>query len=480
MQVLVTGATGYIGGRLVPRLLAANRRVRVLVRDLNRIAGHSWRDKVEAVEGSLRDRDACARALHGVDAAYYLVHSLTGEKHFAAEDRRLAENFCSAAAKTAPKTIYLGGLLPDGGEAKASPHLRSRAEVGRILRKHLPVTEFRAGPVIGSGSASFEMVRYLTERLPAMVAPRWILNEVQPVAIRDVLAYLLGALEKPPLGIVDIGANRLSFRQMMLDYAAARGLRRVIIPIPFLHPRLAASWIGLVTPIPGRLAKPLVEGVATNLLANTEKARREFPEINPLTARKAVELAIAKIRAGEVETRWSGALGAAETFELKDWEGLIREVRTLHVPVPPSAVFRAFCSLGGENHWLVWRWAWEIRGLIDRLIGGPGLRRGRRDPEEILSGEALDFWRVEQVKENTLLRLRAEMKVPGHAWLQYEVFPEEKGSRLTQTALFAPEGLSGAIYWYTLYPIHRLIFSDLVRAVARRAIQLNNQAEQKI
>jgi len=466
MRVLVTGATGYIGGRLVPRLLERGHAVRVLVRDRDRVAGRSWAGAVEVVEGDLLQPESLAGLGKGIDAAYYLVHSLNQSPDYAALDRRAAGHFASAL-KGAGLVVYLGGLLPRGGEA--SEHLSSRAEVGEILRAALPVTEFRAGPVIGSGSASFEMVRYLTERLPVMLAPKWIENAVQPIAVRDILAYLLEALERPPQGVVDVGAPPLTFREMMVGYAAVRGWRRRIIAVPVLAPWLAAQWVGLVTPISNRLAVPLIRGILHPLVGDVARARALFPGIVPLDYREAVERALEKIRAGVVETRWSGALGAAAAIELQDWEGLVKETRTLHLEVPPERAARAFMSLGGERGWLVWEWAWAVRGLIDQFLGGPGLRRGRRHPQELLPGESVDFWRVERVEPGRLLRLRAEMKVPGRAWLQWEAVPEGSGTLLVQTAIFQPDGLGGFLYWHGIYPLHQKIFSDLIRAVGRLA-----------
>lgn len=467
METLVTGATGYVGGRLVPRLLEAGHRVRVLVRRERSVAGRPWADRVEVFVGDMVRGELPGAAFDGVEAAYYLVHSMHGGPDFAARDRSAASRFAEAA-RGVPLTVYLGGLLPSGG-VRPSKHLASRAEVGEVLRAHLPTTEFRAGPIIGSGSASFEMVRYLTDRLPVMVAPRWILNQVRPIGIRDILAYLLAALGKPPLGAIDVGVPPLTFKAMMEEYAAERGYRRWILPVPVLAPTLAALWVGLVTPIPNRIAVPLIQGMIQPLVGDSLRARELFPEIEPMPYRQAVAQAMEVIRANLVETRWSGALGGADTFELIDWEGLIREMRSVHVTAPPAQVFRAFCSLGGERGWLAWTWAWRARGVADRFFGGPGLRRGRRHPEELLEGEAVDFWRVERVETGRLLRLRAEMRVPGKAWLQFEAVPEEGGTRLVQTAFFAPEGLAGALYWYALYPIHRPIFSDLVHAIARRA-----------
>jgi uncharacterized protein YndB with AHSA1/START domain len=306
-----------------------------------------------------------------------------------------------------------------------------------------------------------------------MIAPRWVMNDVQPIAVRDILSYLLLALELAPAGVVDVGSERLSFRQMMQVYASVRGLRRLIVPVPVLTPRLAGLWVGLVTPIPNALAVPLIQGVIRPVVADTARARELFPAVEPITYRHAVELALEKLRDAGVETRWSGALGASGhrglTYQLADTEGMIRETRTLRVDASPERVFATFTSLGGERGWLVWKWAWRLRGLLDRLVGGPGLRRGRRHPRELLPGEAVDFWRVEAVEPPRLLRLRAEMRVPGRAWLQWEARPEGDGTRLLQVAFFAPVGLAGTLYWYLLYPLHKLIFSDMIRAVGKAA-----------
>mgnify|MGYP006291903033 CR=1 FL=1 len=468
MHVLVTGATGYIGGRLIPRLLERGHAVRALVRHPERLEGRPWASQIEIVAGDLLKPEELAPAMTGIDAAYYLVHAMSTGHDFAELDRRAASHFGEAArASGVGHVIYLGGLQPD--QAPKSAHLRSRAEVGHTLAEHVPTTEFRAGPIIGAGSASFEMVRYLTERLPVMVAPRWIMNPVQPIAIRDVMSYLLAALEREPGGIVPIGADVLTFKEMMHGYAALRGLHRLIMPVPVLAPKLAARWIGGVTPIPNRLAVPLVEGVTQPLVVRGERAKELFPEIEPMPYRQAVQRAVARVEAGQIETRWSGSLGGGELQALEDWAGMIREVRTVRAGASPERVYATFTGLGGQRGWLVWNWAWRLRGMLDKLVGGPGLRRGRRDAEVIYVGESLDWWRVEAVEPNRLLRLRAEMKLPGTAWLQWEVEPDGDGARLVQTALFAPHGLGGALYWYALYPLHRLIFTHLVRAIAREA-----------
>ncbi|MFN4070215.1 MAG: DUF2867 domain-containing protein [Thermus caldifontis] len=467
MTLLVTGATGYVGGRLVPRLLERGHRVRVLVRNPLRLQGRPWAEQVEVVQGDLANPEDVRRALVEVDAGYYLVHAMLSETDFAQAEETQALTFARLAKELGVgHVVYLGGLLPPTGTP--SHHLQSRARVGEILRAHLPTTEFRAGPIVGSGSASFEMVRYLTERLPVMVAPRWILNPVSPIAIRDVLSYLLLALERGPQGVVEVGAPALSFKGMMETYAEVRGLKRLILPVPVLAPKLAALWVGLVTPIPNRLALPLVEGILHPLVADTRKAQEIFPEVKPLSYREAVQLALRRTALGEVETRWSGALHGKEHL-LEDREGLIREVRVLTTKASPELLFRVFTGLGGERGWLVWNWAWHLRGAVDRLLGGPGLRRGRRHPQVLLPGDAVDFWRVEAVEPPRLLRLRAEMRLPGRAWLEWQALGERNGGRLVQTAYFEPHGLTGFLYWWALYPIHARIFSDLAQAIVQEA-----------
>lgn len=482
MRVLVTGATGYIGGRLIPRLLEAGHVVRVTARSLERMKDRPWADRVELVASDLFDRDSIERALEGMEVAFYLVHSMAGGTDFIARDRRAAENFVAAAESAGGDlrhVIYLGGLQHKG-DVERSAHLRSRAEVGRILRESLPTTEFRAGPIIGSGSASFEMMRYLTERLPIMLTPRWVKNDVQPIGIADVLRYLVASPEREAMGVVDIGADVLTFEQMMQVYAEVRGLmRRVILKTPVLAPELASRWVGLVTPISNRIARPLVKGVVEPIVADTTKAKEHFPEIEPISYREAVRRALDRIEQDVVETRWSGAAQGVSpdtAVELGDEQGLTREVRRIEVDAPQRCVFDAFTSLGGDKGWHVWKWAWGLRGVMDQIVGGPGLRRGRRHPQELLEGEAVDFWRVERLHRPRLLRLRAEMRVPGRAWLQFEADPiDENRTTLTQSALFEPKGLVGFLYWWSMYPIHLFIFSDMVRAVGRDAESIANR-----
>jgi uncharacterized protein YbjT (DUF2867 family) len=475
MHVLVTGATGYIGGRLVPRLLQRGHTVRVLVRDPGRVAGRPWAGQAEVLCGDLLLPETLQGAFGGIDAAYYLVHSMHAGRDYVRRDRLGAEAFCQAASGLR-HVIYLGGLLPKQTHNVAQ-HLLSRAEIGGILAHNLPTTELRAGPIIGSGSASFEMLRYLTERFPVMILPNWLGNQIQPIAVRDVLSYLMAALERGPSGVVEIGSDRLTYKEMMQVYASVRDLRRLMILVPpVLPPRVGARWIGLVTPIPSRVAVPLVEGMVHPLAAEGDRAGQLFPQIEPIPYRRAVELALFRIQQDAVETRWSGALTEAPAQELPAYEhqdrlGLIREARSLYVGATPEAVFRVFSGLGGDRGWLTWNWAWRVRGFLDRLVGGPGLRRGRRDPQELLPGEVVDFWRVEAAEPPHLLRLRAEVKLPGRAWLQWEASSERGGTRLIQTAAFAPHGLAGALYWYLLYPFHRLIFTHMIEAIGDSAVR---------
>ncbi|MBN2068434.1 MAG: SDR family oxidoreductase [Opitutales bacterium] len=474
MRILVTGATGYVGGRLVPRLIEQGHDVTVFVRNKERIKGRLWYDSVQVIIGDLTHKEDWEHQVKGFDAAYYLVHSMSSEKKFSEVEAIAAKNFAQALQGT-KHVIYLGGLLPASDE---SVHLSSRAATGRILSSHLQLTEFRAGPIIGSGSASFEMIRYLTERLPIMIAPKWVKNLIQPIAIRDVLSYLIEALNIGPSGIVDIGSNVVTFKDMIYDYAEVRGLKRKIISVPVLTPYLAGLWIGLVTPIQNRLALPIVAGIIKDLVADTHKARTLFPNITPISYKHAVKLALEKVYKERVETHWAGALGMSESNKVYDEQGAISEVRTRSLNIPATAVFHVLSKIGGQHGWFVWNWAWNLRGAIDKCIGGPGLRRGRRHPTEMLAGETIDFWRVEKVTINELIILKAEMKLPGTAWLKWQIFPEENGCKLIQSAIFHPKGFSGVIYWYSLYPIHKFIFSDLINAICKQALKYNVEVQE--
>ncbi len=480
--VLVTGVTGYIGGRLVPLLLERGYRVRVLVRDKNRLQGRSWLNKVEVVEGDVLDYSSLMPALSGISIAYYLVHSMSGSADFDQRDLQAARNFGKAAyANAVTRIIYLGGL--GDPETDLSRHLRSRQETGAALSEAgVPVTEFRAAIVVGSGSASFEMIRYLTERVPVMICPRWVFTNAQPIAIKDVLDYLVAALETPESAgkIIEIGgADVLTYGNMMLEYARVRGLRRWLISVPVLTPRLSSYWVHLVTPIPAGIARPLIDGLRNEVVVREPLASELFPHIEPMNYRAAVELALRDLEARHTETSWSDALVNSQgdvipvTFSVQ--EGMIIELRQHIVPAAPARVFKMISRLGGSTGWLYFNWAWSLRGWVDRLVGGVGLRRGRRDPEQIRIGDAIDFWRVEVVEPDRRLLLRAEMKLPGSAWLQFETFPFEAGqTRLVQTAFFAPKGLLGLIYWYVLYPIHRIIFAGMIRNIAKYALAISD------
>ena len=487
MRILVTGATGYIGGLLAPRLAEGGHAVRVLARDRGRIAGRPWAGKVEVAVGDVLDRASLAAALNGVDAAYYLVHSMGSHPRFEERDLAAAGNFGAAAAEAGVRRIvYLGGLGDDGGELSA--HLASRHATGKRLREAgVPVTELRAAVVVGAGSISFEMIRHLAERLPVMLCPRWVYQRIQPIAVRDVLAYLVAALERaePWDGVVEIGGDDvLTYRDMMLGYAELRGLKRWLVPVPALTPRLSAHWVDWVTPVPRGLARPLIEGLRSEVVVRDDLARRLFPDIRPIPYRAAVREALERLERGDVESSWSDALASAQgdrpARAFVAAAGMILERREVAVAAPPEAVFRAFTGLGGRRGWLYADWAWRARGALDRLVGGVGLRRGRRDPDQVRPGDAVDFWRVEVVEPPRLLRLRAEMKVPGRAWLQFEARPADGGKvQLVQTAYFAPRGLAGLAYWYALYPIHGAIFGELVRRVGDRAVALARREEEE-
>lgn len=477
-RVLVTGATGYIGGRLVPRLLEAGYTVRVLARDPSRLVGRPWLDAVEVVQGDVLQPESLRGTMAGVWAAYYLIHSMSGNKDFHERDLTAAQHFGNAAqAQGVQRIIYLGGL-GDSDNEQLSAHLRSRQQTGAALRASgVPVTEFRAGVVVGSGSISFEMIRYLTERVPIMVCPRWVYTPTQPIGIRNALEYLIDALHTPASAgkIIDIGGDdRTSYYGMMRQYARVRGLRRIILPVPFLTPRLSSYWVHLVTPIPSDIARPLILGLRNEALADTTLAKDLFPHIQPMSYKDALELALMRLSASEVETSWNDALfssqGDTVPVVLTDHEGMLIERRQQVIHASPEAIYAVFSGLGGKRGWLAYNYLWRLRGLLDSLIGGVGFRRGRRHPDELWVGDALDFWRVEAIEPARLLRLRAEMKLPGKGWLQYKVEPLAEGqARLTQTAFFAPAGLFGLLYWYALYPIHGRIFSRLIVKIGQLA-----------
>ncbi len=485
-RCLVTGVTGYIGGRLVPCLLEAGHKVRVVCRDADRLQGRKWIDRVEVFEADVLKPETMSGMMEDIDIAYYLIHSMSGtdNEDFHERDIRAAENFGTEARQhNVECIIYLGGL--GSAEDDLSKHLKSRQLTGDKLRKSgVPVTEFRAAIVVGSGSKSFEMIRYLTDRVPIMVCPRWVYSKVQPIAIRNVLQYLTLAIEKPETQgeIIEIGGSDvLTYAEMMQIYAELNGLKRILISVPVLTPGLSSYWVHWMTPVPASLARPLIEGLKNDVVVKSDKVKKFFPEIEPLSYRKAVRLAITRIDTQEVETTWNDALLSSKGDErpvvLESKQGLNIERRMRMVNASREKVFKAFTSLGGDRGWLVYEWAWKLRGIMDRMVGGVGFRRGRRSASELRVGDALDFWRVEVIKESELLRLRAEMKVPGRAWLEFQAVEDTGGStKLVQTAYFAPKGLFGLLYWYGLYPIHSLIFSSMIEHIGREAELLSSES----
>ena len=474
MRILVVGASGYIGGRLVPLLQARGHDLVLMSRDARPLAGRF--PEAVVVAADLLDPSSLTPALEGIEVAYYLAHSMgAGEAGFAERDRQAARNFAQAAKHAGvSRIVYLGGLGDDS--ADLSHHLASRHETGAELAAHgVPVTEFRAAVIIGSGSASFEILRHLTERLPIMITPRWVGTRCQPIGVRDVLDYLATALEHPEVtGIVEIsGPDVLSYGDMMRTYARLRGLRRLMIPVPVLTPRLSSYWVNLVSPVPAGIARPLIEGLRNEVIVRDPGPASAFGAY-PLQYVEALQRAIDRTDRHDVESTWFDALAAPDRASLASVtsrEGMIVERRQRRVAAPPELVFAEVERLGGDAGWPYANLLWRIRGLMDRAVGGVGMRLGRRDPDQLRVGDALDFWRVEEVRRPSLLRLRAEMKVPGRAWLQYEVEGTATGSRLVQTAFFEPKGLPGLVYWYLLYPVHGLIFRGSVRVLAERAIR---------
>jgi uncharacterized protein YbjT (DUF2867 family) len=480
VRCLVTGATGYIGGRLAPRLIEAGHEVRCLTRSAIKLRDVPWAAKAEVIEADLLEPHELARAVEGIEVAYYLAHSL-GAPDFEEADRTAARNFAAAAAAAGVKRIvYLGGPEPMGDET--SPHLRSRDEVATILgASGVPTVTLRAAVIIGSGSASFEMLRYLTERLPVMVTPSWVANRIQPIAVRDVLHYLLAWATVP--GDVsrafDIGGpDVLTYADMMRQYARVARLQpRVIIPVRTLSPWLSSLWVGLVTPVPGRVAKPLVLSLIHEAVCREHDIAEYVPD--PPGGLKgfaeSVRLALAKVRDAQVETRWANAAWTGAPAEPlptdPQWSGgsVYQDLRQREVEAPATALWRVVVGIGGRTGWYSFPLAWAVRGWLDRLVGGVGLRRGRRDPAHLYAGEVLDFWRVEEIEPGRLLRLRAEMLLPGTAWLELRVAPDDGGARYEQRALFVPRGLAGHVYWWSVAPFHAIVFGGMARNVARTA-----------
>lgn len=474
--ILVTGATGYVGGRLIPVLLKRGYNVRCLVRDPSRVEGRGWQG-VEAVKGDVLKYEELPRAMKGVSVAYYLVHSMTAGEGFKERDIKAAENFGRAAKEAGvERIVYLGGLGIAGEEL--SLHLKSRQDTGDYLRKSgVPVTEFRAAQIIGSGSISFELIRYLAERLPVMPSPKWIDTKSQPISIRDVIRYLSDAIETPVSKgrIIEIGgANVLSYRDMILIYAKVRGLKRWMFKIPLMTTEVAAFFADLITPIPTHIVKPLIEGLKNEVIVYDNCAREIFDFI-PMEYERAVSLALERIVAGKVDTTWTDAFSAFEDkapgpVKIGNTEGLLSEKRQITAQASVDTAFKICMCFGGEKGWFYADYLWYLRGILDRLFGGVGLGRGRRCPTQLRVGDVLGFWRVEALKENKLLRLHAEMKMSSKAWLQFETTPiDEKHVLITQTAFFEPKGVLGVMYWYSLYPIHKILFNGMIETLAREA-----------
>jgi len=483
--VLVTGASGYIGGRLVPRLVSAGYRVRCLVREPRKLEDRPWAESpwVEIVRGDAGDEEAVLRAMSGCHAAYYLIHSMMAAgPEYRERDRWLGELFARVAEQAGLKQIiYLGGLGETG--TGLSDHLASRREVEAALASgSVPVTVFRAAMIIGSGSASFEILRYLVERLPVMVTPKWVSTECQPIAVRNVLHYLVQCLETPEtIGrTFDIGgADVMTYREIMQVMAEALGLRkRLIVPVPVLTPRLSSLWIHLVTPVSHRIARPLAEGLKNRVVCRDDEAAKLMPQ-RLLTIREAIDAASSSARRHSVETAWSDAGPMPGD---PDWSGgkVFVDRREIGIAASPEEVYAAVCRIGGGRGYYAADWLWRLRGLIDRLVGGPGLRRGRRDPETVAYGQALDFWRVTGIERNRRLELRAEMKLPGEARLDFEIHPDHESGkmcRLTQTAHFKPRGLLGLAYWYAVLPLHGIVFKGMLDGIGRATVHAARRRE---
>jgi uncharacterized protein YbjT (DUF2867 family) len=472
--VLVTGATGYIGGRLVPRLLERGEAVVCLVRDPRKLEGRPWLGdpRLRVVAGDLREGRVLANALSGCRAAYYLIHSMIAAgEDYRQRDLELARAFAAGAAQAGlERVVYLGGLGETG--PALSEHLESRREVEAALAAGpVPVTVLRAAMIIGSGSASFEILRYLVERLPVMVTPRWVATDCQPIAVRNALHYLIESLHVPQArgATLDIGGpDVLPYREIMQIMAENLGLRRrVIVPVPVLTPKLSSYWIHLVTPADHRIARPLAEGLRNRVVCRDDRALHLMPQ-RLLNVREAIAAALGRLAAGDVESSWldSGVLPGEP-----DWVGgtVYTDERTVEVTAPPARVFELVCRLGGRNGWLSADGLWRLRGLLDRLVGGPGLARGRRHADTIAYGDVLDFWRVVGLEPGRRLTLWAEMRLPGEAELEFTVEPIAAGTRLVQTARFRPRGLAGILYWYAVTPLHTPVFRGMIEGLKRRA-----------
>ena len=481
-SILVSGATGYVGGRLIPRLLDDKHRIVCLVRSGSKL-DRPFADSVTVVNGSAESSDDVARAAEGCRVAFYLIHSL-GRDDFADHDRRMAEAFrigCERAG--VERIVYLGGL--GRADDDLSPHLESRQEVGRVLGAgSVAVTEIRAAIIIGSGSASFEMLRSLAETLPVMVTPRWVQEtRCQPVAIRDVLTCLQRSVGRNDPGheILELGGpDQLTYVEMMQGYAAVAGLRRrLVIGLPVLTPSLSAHWVTFVTPLPANLARQLVDSLINDVIV-TERSATEELGVDPIGFRHAVQATLQMVSDLVIPTRWTGSsmiplLEATPNPEDPEWASgsVLADIRRATTSADPARLFRVISGIGGDNGWLTGNWMWRLRGLADKVVGGVGLRRGRRHPLDLAIGDAVDFWRVESIESERFLRLRAEMKLPGHAWLEWRISTDEssqnRATTVQQAARFVPRGVLGRAYWYALLPFHSLIFPRMLAKIIEAA-----------
>ncbi|QEG24661.1 SDR family oxidoreductase [Mariniblastus fucicola] len=473
-KILLTGATGYVGGRLLPRLVSRGHDVRCLTRRESGRENFNL-DEVEVSVGNVLNMDSLLQTLEGIHTAYYFIHSMGDSEDFEKTDRKAAENFAEACSRQNVKRIvYLGGL---GNEADdLSKHLRSRQEIGDVLRTSTAqVVEFQASIIIGSGSLSFEMIRALVERLPVMICPKWVRVLAQPIAIEDVLAYLVEVLDKPVSDsrIYEIGGpDAVSYGDIMQRYADQRRLTRYMIPVPFLTPYLSSLWLGLVTPLYSRVGRKLIDSLRNETLVTDDSAAHEFSVV-PRSVDEAISRALVNEDSEFAETRWSDAFSSGG--EQKSWGGVrfgsrLVDSRCREVPLTAAEAFAPIRRIGGSTGWYYGDWLWKIRGFMDLLVGGVGVRRGRRDPENVRSGDTLDFWRVEEVVPDKLLRLAAEMRVPGRAWLEFEVTEEEGKTTVRQTAIFDPVGLFGILYWYSLFPLHEFVFRGMLRNICKAAV----------
>ncbi|MBD3790033.1 MAG: SDR family oxidoreductase [Campylobacterales bacterium] len=471
MKILLTGSNGYIGRRLKQKLLIQKHDLRLLVRNPKSL-DKTIHERAEVFQGDTFDLHALQKALEGVDVAYYLIHSLQ-EENYRELDKQSAQNFLDAAVECGVKRIiYLGGL---GIKEHASQHLLSRIETGEILSSRpdeIQTIWIRAGVIIGSGSASFEIIRHLSEKLPVMVTPKWVSTLAQPIGVDDVISYLDSAkdLKYDNNLIVDIGSQKMTYKEMMLSCAKALGLKRWIIPLPVLSIKLSSYWLNLFTPVPYNVAKSLIEGLSSEVVVQNDHAKKYFPHIHPASFQEAVQKAIQEMENNQIHSRWSDAGGGVDLWEAQHKHdpssAILMDRQTLKITnVDKKTLYETFCAIGGKGGWFGYEWLWEVRGALDKLIGGAGLNRGRRDRYKLRIGESVDFWRVEDLVENERLLLRAQMKVPGKAWLEFKI----QGDEFIQTAYFYPRGLWGRLYWYLLTPLHYLVFGNMIRAIYQKA-----------